>query len=164
MTPWVHPATGKGWGDNGEHGAEKEGEHGSDQEGEHRGEQVAKHAGKPLLGQPHSPTYAEYDARYPIEWPKKPYHTDKENEHKASTVKSSSDEDYLSYFYRKYEMPKDVSFWAPLTDEQADQTPVECMAVNMDTMEAGLHFLLHLAITRLLVEWNITITQLKPNG
>lgn len=34
----------------------------------------------------------------------------------------------------------------------------------MDTMEANLCFPLHPSITRLLVEWNITITQLKLNG
>lgn len=118
----------------------------------------------PPVGRPHSPTYAEYSARYHFDWPDQPHRKAVENEYPASKIASVIDEDWLGQLYRAYETPKDVFFWVPAPDERADQPPEDCVAVNLDTMEAGLRFPLHPVITRLLIEWNITITQLMPNG
>lgn len=117
-----------------------------------------------LVGRQNSPTYTEYSARYDFDWPELPHRVSVENEYQASKIASVIDADMLGQLYRAYETPKDVFFWAPEADERADQPPKGCVAVNVDTMEAGLQFPLHPSITCLLVEWNITITQLMPNG
>lgn len=144
--------------DGGEHSSEQMGEHdgggGKHASGgdKHGGEREGKHAGEALLRRPHSPTYVEYGTQYPIDWPEQPHCIGKNMEYRASGVESSIDNDCVAHLYRKYETPKDVFFWAPSIDERANQPPAGYVAVNMDTMEARLHFPLHLAIIRLLVE------------
>lgn len=54
--------------------------------------------------------------------------------------------------------------WAPVKNELADQLPTRYTAVHLDSLEVGLRFPLHSAISQQLIEWNITIGQIHPNG
>lgn len=48
----------------------------------------------------------------PITGQNQPHRVGVENRYKANNMESSIDEDCVAPLYRKYEMPKDVYFWA----------------------------------------------------
>lgn len=61
-------------------------------------------------------------------------------------------------------MPQDLHFYAPQNDERANQPPMGMIAINEPILEARLRFLLHPAISHLLVAWRQSVTQITPNG
>lgn len=61
-------------------------------------------------------------------------------------------------------MPNDVYFYQPEDFERTDQSPEGMVVVYEASMDIGLHFPLHPAISHLLAEWRLAPAQIMPNG
>ncbi|KAL6508566.1 hypothetical protein OROGR_023277 [Orobanche gracilis] len=70
----------------------------------------------------------------------------------------------LAHYRIKFRFPSDVYLYVPNANERADQAPAGLVAVDELTMEAGLRFPLHYAVSHLLIAWHIAPLQLTSNA
>ncbi|KAL2541232.1 Uncharacterized protein Adt_02210 [Abeliophyllum distichum] len=77
---------------------------------------------------------------------------------------SEVNEKQLVDWHRMYSVPGEIEFIVPGPNDQADDPPLGCVALNQAVLAAGLRLPFPRIVRKFLREWGIAPTQLCPNG